>query len=415
MDSGNIAWMLAASALVLFMTPGLAFFYGGLVRARNVVSTIMYSFIAMGVVSIVWVLWGYSLAFGDGFGDGRFIGDFSRLGLNGIDVQTTTGGIAAGGGGGGELMFVVFQMMFAIITPALITGAIVERFKFTTYLVFLVLWITFVYAPIAHWVWAGNGWIFEMGALDFAGGTVVHINAGVAALVAAIMVGKRRNAASEPHNVPFVVLGAAILWFGWFGFNAGSGLAADGLAVNAFLVTNIAAATAALTWGIISHIQSGRMSAIGVATGAVAGLVAITPASGYVGVMGAIAIGFGAGVFCYGAVLLRTKLKFDDALEVVAVHGVGGLWGALATGIFALAVINDAGADGLIAGNAEQMLKQLAAIGATLGYSLVATAIILKVLDVIPGLGLRASENDEDQGLDLTSHGERGYVSDGAD
>ena len=415
MDSGNIAWMLAASALVLFMTPGLAFFYGGLVRARNVVSTIMYSFIAMGVVSIVWVLWGYSLAFGDGFGDGRFIGDFSRLGLNGIDVQTTTGGIAAGGGGGGELMFVVFQMMFAIITPALITGAIVERFKFTTYLVFLVLWITFVYAPIAHWVWAGNGWIFEMGALDFAGGTVVHINAGVAALVAAIMVGKRRNAASEPHNVPFVVLGAAILWFGWFGFNAGSGLAADGLAVNAFLVTNIAAATAALTWGIISHIQSGRMSAIGVATGAVAGLVAITPASGYVGVMGAIAIGFGAGVFCYGAVLLRTKLKFDDALEVVAVHGVGGLWGALATGIFALAVINDAGADGLIAGNAEQMLKQLAAIGATLGYSLVATAIILKVLDVIPGLGLRVSETEEDQGLDLTSHGERGYVSDGAD
>ena len=405
MDSGTIAWMLTASALVLFMTPGLAFFYGGLVRARNVVSTIMYSFITMAVVSIVWVLWGYSLAFGDGFGDGRFIGDFSRLGLNGIDVQT----------GADELMFVVFQMMFAIITPALITGAIVERFKFTTYLVFLVLWITLVYAPIAHWVWAGNGWIFEMGALDFAGGTVVHINAGVAALVAAIMVGRRKNAGSEPHNVPYVVLGAAILWFGWFGFNAGSGLVADGLAINAFLVTNTAAATAALTWGIISQIQTGRMSAIGVASGAVAGLVAITPASGYVGVMGAIAIGFGAGVLCYSAVLLRTRLKFDDALEVVAVHGVGGIWGAFATGIFALAVINPAGADGLIAGNAEQILKQLAAIGATLGYSLGATAIILKVLDVIPGLGLRVSENDEDQGLDLTSHGERAYVSDGAD
>jgi Amt family ammonium transporter len=306
-------------------------------------------------------------------------------------------------------------MMFAIITPALITGAIVERFKFTTYLVFLVLWITLVYAPIAHWVWAGNGWIFEMGALDFAGGTVVHINAGVAALVAAIMVGRRKNSASEPHNVPYVVLGAAILWFGWFGFNAGSGLVADGLAINAFLVTNIAAATAALTWGIISQIQTGRMSAIGVASGAVAGLVAITPASGYVGVMGAIAIGFGAGVLCYSAVLLRTRLKFDDALEVVAVHGVGGIWGAFATGIFALAVINPAGADGLIAGNAEQILKQLVAIGATLGYSLGATAIILKVLDVIPGLGLRVSENDEDQGLDLTSHGERAYVSDGAD
>jgi Amt family ammonium transporter len=409
MDSGNIAWMLAASALVLFMTPGLAFFYGGLVRARNVVSTIMYSFIAMAVVSIVWVLWGYSLAFGEG---GQFIGDFSRLGLNGIDVQTIDD-IAPGGGGGGELMFVVFQMMFAIITPALITGAIVERFKFTTYLVFLVLWITLVYAPIAHWVWASNGWIFEMGALDFAGGTVVHINAGVAALVAAIMVGRRKNAGSEPHNVPYVVLGAAILWFGWFGFNAGSGLAANGLAVNAFLVTNIAAATAALTWGIISQIQTGRMSAIGVASGAVAGLVAITPASGFVGAMGAIAIGFGAGALCYSAVLLRTKLKFDDALEVVAVHGVGGLWGALATGIFAAGIIG--GTNGLIEGNGEIMWIQIRAIGATAGYSLVATAIILKVLDVIPGLGLRVSENDEDQGLDLTSHGERAYVSDGAD
>ncbi len=409
MDSGNIAWMLAASALVLFMTPGLAFFYGGLVRARNVVSTIMYSFIAMAVVSIVWVLWGYSLAFGEG---GQFIGDFSRLGLNGINVQTIDD-IAPGGGGGGELMFVVFQMMFAIITPALITGAIVERFKFTTYLVFLVLWITLVYAPIAHWVWASNGWIFEMGALDFAGGTVVHLNAGVAALVAAIMVGRRKNAGSEPHNVPYVVLGAAILWFGWFGFNAGSGLAANGLAVNAFLVTNIAAATAALTWGIISQIQTGRMSAIGVASGAVAGLVAITPASGFVGVMGAIAIGFGAGVLCYSAVLLRTKLRFDDALEVVAVHGVGGLWGALATGIFAVGIIG--GTNGLIEGNGEIMWIQIRAIGATAGYSLVATAIILKVLDIIPGLGLRVSDTDEDQGLDLTSHGERAYVSDGAD
>ena len=254
-----------------------------------------------------------------------------------------------------------------------------------------------------------------MGALDFAGGTVVHINAGVAALAAAILVGKRKNPASEPHNVPYVVLGAAILWFGWFGFNAGSGLAADGLAINAFLVTNTAAAMAALTWGILSQIQTGRMSAIGVASGAVAGLVAITPASGYVGVMGAIAIGAGAGVFCYSAVLLRAKLKFDDALEVVAVHGVGGLWGALATGIFALAVINPAGADGLIAGNGEIMWIQIRAIGATIGYSFVVTAIILKVLDAIPGLGLRVPENDEDQGLDLSAHGERAFVDDGAD
>lgn len=400
MDSGNTAWMLMASALVLLMTPGLAFFYGGLVRARNVISTIMYSFMAMAVVSVVWVLWGYSLAFGDG---NKWIGDLSLIGLSGIDVETD----------GDTLLFVVFQMMFAIITPALITGAIVERFKFTTYLVFLVLWITLVYAPVAHWVWAGNGWLFEMGALDFAGGTVVHINAGMAALAAAILVGKRRNPASEPHNVPYVVLGAALLWFGWFGFNAGSGLAANGLAVNAFLVTNTAAASAALTWGLLSQIQTGRMSAVGVASGAVAGLVAITPASGFVGVMGSLAIGVGAGVFCYGAVLLRAKTNVDDALEVVAVHGIGGLWGALATGIFAAAAIG--GTAGAIEGNGGQLVTQVVAVAATIGYSFVVTAIILKVLDVIPGLGLRVSEAEEDQGLDLTSHGERAFISDGAD
>ena len=396
MDSGNTAWMLTACALVLFMTPGLAFFYGGLVRNRNVLSTIMYCFMAMAVVSIVWVLWGYSLAFGTG---SALIGDFSALGLKGLE--------------GDDLLFATFQMMFAIITPALITGAIVERFKFSTYLIFLVLWVTLVYAPICHWVWAEEGWIFGMGALDFAGGTVVHINAGVAAIAAAVLVGKRRNPAPEPHNVPYVVLGAAILWFGWFGFNAGSGLAANGQAVSAFLATNLAAATAALTWGLISHIQTGKMSAIGVATGAVAGLVAITPASGFVGVMGALGIGFGAGIFCYLAVLLRGKTKLDDALEVAAVHGVGGLWGAMATGIFAVAAIG--GTSGLIEGNAEIMGTQAIAVLATIGYSLVVTMIILKVLDLIPGLGLRAAESDEDQGLDLTMHGERGYVSDGAD
>ena len=396
MDSGNTAWMLMACALVLFMTPGLAFFYGGLVRNRNVLSTIMFSFMAMAVVSIVWVLWGYSLAFGDG---NELIGDFTVLGLEGLT--------------GDDLLFATFQMMFAIITPALITGAIVERFKFTTYLIFLVLWISLVYAPICHWVWAGNGWIFGMGALDFAGGTVVHINAGVAAIAAAALVGKRRNPAPEPHNVPYVVLGAAILWFGWFGFNAGSGLAANELAVNAFIVTNIAAATAALTWGVLSHIQTGRMSAIGVATGAVAGLVAITPAAGFVGVMGALGIGFGAGILCYFAVLLRARTNLDDALEVAAVHGMGGLWGALATGIFAVEAIG--GTAGLIEGNAGIMGTQVIAVLATIGYSLVVTAIILKVLDLIPGLGLRAPENVEDQGLDLAMHGERGYVSDGAD
>ena len=404
MDSGHTAWMMTASALVLLMTPGLAFFYGGLVRARNVISTLMYSFISMAVVSIVWVLWGYSLAFGEG---SAIIGDLSLFGLSGIGIdQVEDGGIPT-------LLFVIFQMMFAIITPALITGAFVERFKFTTYLVFLVVWVTIVYAPVAHWVWAPEGWLFKDGALDFAGGTVVHINAGVAAVAAALLVGKRRDPGAEPHNVPYVVLGAALLWFGWFGFNAGSGLAANGVDVNAFLVTNTAAAAAALTWGVISQVQTGRMSAVGVASGAVAGLVAITPASGFVGVYGALAIGAGAGVLCYLAVYLRTKIEIDDALEVFAVHGVGGIWGAIATGIFAVAAIG--GTAGAIDGNAGQLVTQVLAVVATMAYSFVVTLVILKVLDLIPGLGLRVSPEAEDVGLDISAHGERAFVSDGAD
>jgi len=403
MNSGHIAWMLMASALVMLMTPGLAFFYGGLVRGRNAVSTIMYSFMAIAVVSIVWILWGYSLAFTDG---NNFIGDFSKFGLSGIDINEEFGD-----SGIPTLLFVVFQMMFAIITPALITGAFVERFKFTTYLLFLVIWVTIVYAPIAHWVW-GGGWLADEGALDFAGGTVVHINAGMAAVAAAILVGRRRNPGVEPHNIPYVVLGAALLWFGWFGFNAGSGLAADGVDVNAFLVTNTAAATAALTWGLMSQWQNGRMSAVGVASGAVAGLVAITPAAGYVGVMGALGIGFGAGVLCYGAVWLRTKTRIDDALEVFAIHGVGGIWGAIATGIFAVVLIG--GTEGAIEGNGGQIVTQIVAVAATIAYSFVVTVIILKVLDLVPGLGLRVGEDEEDQGLDLSAHGERAVVSDGA-
>ena len=404
LNPGHTAWMLTASALVLLMTPGLAFFYGGLVRARNVISTLMYSFMAMAVVSIVWVLWGYSLAFGEG---SAFIGDLSFFGLSGIDVnQVEDNGIPT-------LLFVIFQMMFAIITPALITGAFVERFKFTTYLIFLVVWVTIVYAPVAHWVWAPEGWLFKDGALDFAGGTVVHINAGVAAVVAALLVGKRRDPGAEPHNVPYVILGAALLWFGWFGFNAGSGLAANGQDVNAFLVTNTAAAAAALTWGVISQIQTGRMSAVGVASGAVAGLVAITPASGFVGVYGALAIGAGAGLLCYIAVYLRTKIQVDDALEVFAVHGVGGIWGAIATGIFAVAAIG--GTAGAIDGNAGQLVTQVIAVVATMVYSFVVTLVILKVLDLIPGLGIRVSNDAEDTGLDLSAHGERAFVSDGAD
>ena len=409
LNSGDTAWILMSTVLVLFMTPGLAFFYGGLVRGRNAISTISFSFISMAVASLVWVLWGYSLAFGDGGDLNNFIGDLSYIGMSGIGTGDVDGGIPV-------LLFVAFQMMFAIITPALITGAIVERFKFTTYLIFLVLWLTFVYAPICHWVWAG-GWIAQLGdgtgALDFAGGTVVHINAGVAALVAAVLVGRRRRPAIEPHNVPYVVLGAGILWFGWFGFNAGSGLVADGQAVNALLVTNTAAAAGALSWGILSYIQNRRISAVGIATGAVAGLVAITPAAGFVNVMGALVLGIGAGVLPYFFVMYRPKLGFDDALEVFGVHGIAGIWGALGTGIFAVEAIG--GTAGLIEGNAEQMGWQIIAVVATIAYSGVATFVILKVLDLIPGLGLRESERAEDEGLDLAAHGERAYVADGAD
>ena len=400
LDTGDTAWILTATALVLFMTPGLAFFYGGLVRGKNAISTVMYSFVAIGVVSVVWVLWGYSLAFGEG---GGFIGNFDFLGFKDVASESDEG-IP-------PMLFAIFQMMFAIITPALITGAIAERFKFTTYLIFLVAWVTFVYAPIAHWVWASDGWLFELGALDFAGGTVVHINAGVAAVAAAWLVGKRRGVdrGVEPHNVPFVILGASILWFGWFGFNAGSGLAADGLAVSAFLVTNTAAATALVVWLILGHIHTGKMSAVGAATGAVAGLVAITPASGFVGPMGSIAIGLGAGVLTFYAVRIRHKFGFDDALEVMAVHGIGGIWGALATGIFAV------GGIGLIDGDAKVLGYNAVAVLSTIAYSFVVTFVILKILDVIPGLGLRADDAAEDAGLDVSLHGERAYVGDGAD
>ena len=405
MDSGHTAWMLTASALVFFMTPGLAFFYGGLVRAKSLVNTIILSFITIGVVTIVWTLWGYSLAYGDGELIPSFVGDFSLLGLTGIQMFSGEGDSIS------PLYDVLFQMMFAIITPALITGAFVERFKFSTYLIFTVMWITFVYSPVAHWVW-GGGWIGNAGALDFAGGTVIHINAGAAAVAAALLVGKRRNPGLQPNNVPYVVLGAAILWFGWFGFNGGSALASDDYAVNAMLVTQIAAATAATAWGIIGMISTGKMSGVGVATGAVAGLVAITPAAGSVNALGAMAIGVGAGVICYYAVELIHKTKMDDALDVFAVHGIGGIWGCIATGIFALESI--AGVKGLVEGNANQVWIQIYTAVGTLAYSFIASFIILYVLDKIPGLGLRVSENDEDQGLDLSAHGEQASINDGA-
>ncbi len=407
MDTGSIAWMLTATLLVLFMTPGLAFFYGGLVRGRNVVSTLMYSFIAMGVASIVWVLWGYSLAFND-VGNG-IVGGLEFIGLSNVSYTD--------GDGIPDLLFAAFQMTFAIITPALITGAFVERFKFTTYLIFLVLWVTLVYAPICHWVW-GGGWIGNLdgGALDFAGGTVVHINAGIAAVAAAYLVGKRRNPGLEPHSVPFVVLGAAILWIGWFGFNAGSQLAADGVAVVAFVNTNTAAAVAAVVWALLSYVHTGRISAVGVATGVVAGLVAVTPAAGWVGPAGAFAIGVGAGIICHYAVHYEIvhKLGIDDSLEVFAVHGLGGIWGALATGIFAWGALTDT-AGGLVNGNAGHFVANLIAVVVTLLYSGIVSFIILFVLDKIPGLGLRISNQEEDIGIDIAEHGERGYVADGAD
>ena len=397
--SGNLAWMITASALVLLMTPGLAFFYGGLVRAKNIVNTMMFSFISMGLATIVWVLWGYSLAFS---GTGPFIGNLEMIGLNGLDFTD-----------GDAIMKVAFQGMFAIITPALIAGAFAERFKFSTYMVFLVLWLTFVYAPICHWVWGDGGWLIERGALDFAGGTVVHINAGIAAVAAAWLVGPRRNISNgvEPHNVSFVLLGAGLLWFGWFGFNAGSAGAANAQATMAFLVTNIAAGTALTVWVILQHMKTGRFSAVGAASGAVAGLVAITPASGYVNPLGALVIGAGAGVICYGAVLLRSKFSLDDALEVFPVHGIGGIWGALMTGVFAIEAIG--GTKGLLEGNGSIMIEQIIAVIATLVYGFVVSAVILKALDLT--MGLRVSETDEDIGVDLTAHGERGYVADGAD
>ncbi len=394
MESGSIAWMLTCSALVLFMTPGLALFYGGLVQGKNLVSTIMYSFVCLGLVSMVWVLWGYSLAFGEG--GNAFIGSLNNIALNGIDTPE-------------DQVFVIFQMMFAIITPALITGAFCERFKFKTYLVFLVLWVSLVYAPIAHWVWDGNGWLANRGALDFAGGAVVHINAGVAAIAAAALVGKRRNPGS-PNNVPFVVLGASMLWFGWFGFNAGSGLAANGQAVSAFLVTNTSAATAMMVWVVLGLMHGGKVSAVGAATGAIAGLATITPASGFVGVDAALILGLVSGVITYYAVYFKSKINLDDALDVFAVHGIGGIIGLLGTGIFAAEAIG--GAKGVIEGSSSLLIDNIILIIATVIYSLVATLVILKVLDIIPGLGLRSSEAEEDAGLDIGDHGEAAYSTD---
>ena len=416
MDTGDTAWMLMACALVMLMTPGLALFYGGLTRSKNVLATIMQSFVMLGISTIVFVVVGYSLAFGpDHWG---LIGDFSWAFLT--DVSATEPGPYAPTVS--HQTFVIFQTMFAIITPALITGAFAERAKFGTFVVFMVAWLLLVYSPVAHWVWAGGGWLggvpdadgnVGIGALDFAGGTVVHINAGAAALVAAILYGKRHGFGKEPmeaHDITMVVIGAALLWFGWFGFNAGSALGANAIASNAFVVTHIASATALVVWVGLSWVIQGKPSVVGAAAGAVAGLVAITPAAGAVDAMGAIAVGAGAGALCYLAVRMRSKIGLDDSLDVVGVHGVGGAWGAIATGVFATATITG-GAEGLLKGDTGQFVNQLISVGATLAYSLVMTYIILKVLDVL--MGLRVSEDEELLGLDASQHGERAYLLDG--
>ena len=406
MDTGDTAWVLVASAFVLFMTPGLAMFYGGMVRAKNVLGTIMQSFFAMGLVTILWVLIGYTLAFGPD--KGGLIGGLDFLGFHGVG-QTPNADLAPTIP---HIAFALFQMMFAVITPALITGAFAERMKFSGYVAFTTLWLLLVYSPVAHWVWAPGGWIRELGAIDFAGGTVVHINAGIAALAAVILIGKRRGFGKEafvPHNLTLTILGTGILWFGWFGFNAGSALAANGLAASAFLATNLGAAAGACGWALVDQFKEKKSTTLGVASGAVAGLVAITPASGYVGPLGAIAIGLAGGVICAYAVSFKFRFGYDDSLDVVGVHMVGGMVGALLTGVFADTAINPAGADGLIAGGGLALLgKQFIAVGVTLAFSFIATMLIAKLVDAT--IGLRVTEEEEISGLDLSQHAEVGYA-----
>jgi ammonium transporter, Amt family len=405
MNPADTAFVLVSAALVMLMTPGLALFYGGMVRSKNILATLMENFILLGVVGVIWALWGYSLAFGPDVGS--FIGNLDYLGLMGVGTEpfkTYSETIP-------HQTFMIYQAMFAIITPALITGAFAERMKFSAFLVFMVLWVTIVYCPVAHWVWGDGGWLKGLGALDFAGGTVVHINAGIAALAAALVVGKRQGYGNHttfiPHNLPMTVLGAGLLWFGWFGFNAGSALAANALASSAFTATHLATCAATLAWVATEWIVRGKPTTLGAASGAVAGLVAITPAAGFVGPMSAILIGIGAGVICYLAVLVKPRLGYDDSLDVVGVHCVGGVWGALATGLFASKLVNSAGADGLFYGNPGQFFIQVIAVVVTMVFSFVVSYILFKILDAT--MGLRVTPEDEVAGLDITEHQETGY------
>src|ERR1044071_9964710 len=407
-DKGDTAWMLTSSALVLMMTiPGLFLFYGGLVRGKNVLGTIMHSFIIVAGISLQWELWGYSLAFGPDING--IVGSLAWLGFNGVGAEPNTDYAATIP----HTTFMIYQMMFAVITPALITGAFAERVKFGPFLIFILLWATLIYDPLAHWVWGKGGWMGTnggMGALDFAGGTVVHISSGASALVAAIMYGHRVGYGTEampPHNLPFSIIGAALLWVGWFGFNAGSALAADGLASSAFVATHVATAAAALSWMAMDWIFRDKPTVLGAASGAVAGLVAITPGSGFVGPISAIWIGIGGGILCSIACSLKPRFGYDDSLDVVGVHGVGGTWGALATGLFASKAINPAGNDGLFFGNPSQLWVQFVSVVVTILLAVIGTYIILTIVKAV--MGLRVADDEERMGLDLSQHNERAY------
>ena len=404
-DTGDTAFILASAALVMLMTPALGFFYGGLVRRKNVLSIIMRSLVSLAIVSIIWVLWGYSLAFGpDRLG---LIGGHEWLGFAGVGAAPSLTYAATVP----HEAYAIFQLMFAAITPALITGAFADRMKFRTYVAFLMIWSTLVYVPVAHWVWGAGGWLHKLGALDFAGGTVVHVNAGVAALAAALVIGKRKGFGRDPmlpHNIPYVVIGTTLLWFGWFGFNAGSALTSGAVAANAFLATHLGASAAAVSWLSLDWLTKGRPSVVGTCTGAVAGLVAITPASGFVDPPAAILIGAGAAVVCYLAVLLKARSGLDDALDVWGVHGVGGTFGALMTGVFATTLVNPNGGNGLIHGNPSQLGVQAVAVGVVWLYTFVLTFLILKLLDRT--LTLKVDEKEEALGLDVAQHGEEAYA-----
>src|SRR5512134_1628097 len=404
-DTGDTAFMLLSAALVMLMTPGLAMFYGGMVRKKNVLGTLMHSFVAIALVSVQWILFGYSLSFGpDVHG---IIGSLDWAGLRGVGIDPNPDYAATIP----HMTFMIYQAMFAVITPALIAGAFAERMKFSAFLIFTLLWSTIVYDPVAHWVWGTGGWLRNMGALAFAGGIVVHITSGISALAAALLIGKRRGYLREampPHNLPMTVLGAGLLWFGWFGFNAGSALSAGGLSTMAFVVTHSAAVSATLVWMLIEWLHRGKPTMFGAATGSIAGLATITPASGFVDPMAALAIGTAAGSICYVSLNLKGKLGYDDSLDAFGVHGVGGILGTLGAGLFAEKLINPAGADGLFFGNPNQLLVQGLSILAVVVYSFGVTLILLKILDAT--VGLRVSEEDEMMGLDLSQHEESGYT-----